>query len=84
MRNVYQCQPKEYIIKKYISYFSIQVNEFEFNKSVTLVICLFDENNYIITNEIIKLEGQDYLRWGTDDNYIINYICQKYNLTLQK
>lgn len=33
-----------------------------------------------ITDDL--LIGDDYLNWGSDDNYIVNWICQKYNLTL--
>lgn len=28
------------------------------------------------------LTGDDYTNWGNDDNYIINFVCQKYGLVL--
>ena len=80
----YQIQPKQKIITKTLSAFSIKITDFIFNQSVTLLITLYDSDNGIVENNFLVLEGSDYNNWSNNDDYIINYVCQKYNLTLRK
>lgn len=48
-----------------------------FNTSATFRVYLYDADDKVIDNSIIILEGQDYLNWNNDDNYIIQLIADK-------
>lgn len=39
-----------------------------------------DGNSCYMTDDL--LTGDDYTNWGTDDDYIVNWVCQKYGLVL--
>lgn len=80
----YQIQPKLKIVEKTIKSFSIKITDFIFNQGVTLLVTFYDSNGILDENHFIELKGEDYNRWSNDDNYIIYYICDKFNLILQK
>ena len=61
---------------------NIQINilKVELFKGITLAINLLS-NNKIIDNKIMTITGDEYTKWGNDDNYIINLVLNKLNLT---
>lgn len=62
----------------------IHILNITFGKDATFRIQLFPEGAEYIDKPIIKyitIEGQEYLKWSNDDNYIVNLICQKLGLT---
>ena len=61
---------------------NIQINilKVELFKGITLAINLLS-NNKIIDNKIMTITGDEYTKWGNDDNYIINLVLSKLNLT---
>ena len=38
--------------------------------------CMRKEEHYIIYKEL-KLDGEDYLAWGTDDKYVMTFVSSK-------
>jgi hypothetical protein len=38
-------------------------------------------SNIIVDQQMVLITGTDYANWGNDDNYIINYVLNKYQLT---
>lgn len=48
--------------------------------SITLRVGLYT-NNILVDNQMITLSGQEYNDWGNDDNYIVNTVLTKLNLT---
>ena len=38
-------------------------------------------NNKLIDSKLMTITGDEYTNWGNDDNYIINLIMTKLNLT---
>jgi hypothetical protein len=79
----YNIKPKIKIVEKTLTTFSIKIHELVFNEKVSLLVSFYDDVA-ILENHFVTLEGQEYKNWSNDDNYIINLICQKFNLTLQK
>ena len=77
----YQIITKEKIIKKTLISFSIKITDFIFNQSVTLLVTLYDTDGAIVENNFLILEGSDYNNWSNNDDYIINYVCQKFGLS---
>lgn len=70
------------VIIRNIKFINIKIMSIEFNITATLLIEFFDDFNNIIQNEVLQLTPEQYAQWGTDDEFIINLVCQKYNLTL--
>ena len=61
---------------------NIQINilKVELFKGITLSINLLS-NNKLIDSKIMTITGDEYNNWGNDDNYIINLVLDKLNLT---
>ena len=59
----------------------IKIVSIDLFKSITLCVTLLDTNNKNVENKIIKLTGDEYSNWGNDDNYIINIVLNKLQLT---
>ncbi len=50
-------------------------------KALINVNLVNDRNNSILRKHI-ELSGEDYNNWGNDDNYIIQFICNKLNIQI--
>ena len=75
--------PEPFIkITPMITGFMWSVKELVFNESITFSISIVDQNDKILQNTHIIVDGEDYKNWSNDDTYIINFICRKLNLTL--
>lgn len=59
----------------------IESVELKIGNSAKIFVRLLDENGGLITNEIVRIEGNDYNNWGTDDQYIIDYVLTTLGLT---
>jgi hypothetical protein len=64
-----------------ISYITITVSDLILGQQATINTAFQNETRVVYTMSDI-LTGDDYNNWGSDDEYIINWVCQKYNLTL--
>lgn len=74
--------PFNEVITKTAVRFSIDIAKMELGSSATFRISLYDSDDRCISNKYVTLEGQDYLNWGTDDKYVLNYIAKTLELTL--
>lgn len=57
----------------------IEIGKMTFGKDATFRVQLFPEGAEYIDKPLIKyitIEGQEYLNWNNDDNYIVDLICQ--------
>lgn len=61
--------------------FTIMLQNFKLGISVDLIVSVFNTDKKFISTVLLPLEGEDYLLWGNDDNYLVNYICNKMNFT---
>ena len=41
-----------------------------------------DDGNSV-KNETVRIDGSEYAAWGTDDDYLINLVMQKFGLTVR-
>jgi hypothetical protein len=60
-----------------ITNIKIRVVSLELFTSVTLSVLFFNDENNMVDNKIIILEGSEYSNWGNDDNYIKNIVLSK-------
>lgn len=66
---------------QHVHYISINILEMVLNTTARLAIPFYDDKYNPIKTEYLELTPEEYSGW-VDDNYIINLVCQKYNLTL--
>lgn len=57
--------------------FSIDIVMMIFNTSASFRVYLYDIDDKIIDTSYVLLEGEDYLNWNNDDNYVIQYVANK-------
>ena len=67
--------------KHTINSISVSVFDMILGVSAKILTQYYDNGRGVYITEDI-LTGDDYNNWGSDDDYIINWICQKYNLSL--
>lgn len=60
---------------------NISLISIELKKNAMFKIEFNDINGNVCKIEFLKLENEDYLSWYNDDEYIINYILNKFNLS---
>ena len=71
------------IVKTYnIDYIIINVTNIQLNQSADIQVVFCDNTKFMVDSVSFVLSGEDYQNWGTTDNYIINYVCSKYNISL--
>jgi hypothetical protein len=76
-------EPIERPITKLIG-FNLRLTDFILGKSVRILITLNFLTGYLPSSEDkqILLEGDEYLAWGDDDNYIIEFVKSKLSTLL--
>ena len=68
---------------------SISVNQFRISNisvrplqnSAMICVELFS-NNEMLKTTYLEISGQEYIDWGSDSPYLLNWICAKLNFTL--
>jgi len=58
---------------KNITGFEINQIHIKLNTSADIFVYLKTGDN-IVASDMIKIEGADYANWGSDDQYIVNFI----------
>jgi len=74
--------PYEETTTKTIVSFELYISELNFNTFATFRVSTYDINRVCISNTYVKLEGQDYLNWGNDDDYVIQFVAMKLGFIL--
>lgn len=59
----------------------IESAEVKLGQSAKVFVRLLDENGGLVGNEIVRVEGTDYENWGSDDQYLVDYILTTLGLT---
>lgn len=75
MFNVYH----NFSITKRIVKAKIGVIEYIPFTSAKISVLLFDETDCVVDSRIYLLELPDFLQWGTDDKFLINWVKTKLN-----
>ena len=65
-----------------VTSFTVSIYEVVLFVKARLRVALYDNGTFISVKDI-DIEGEDYLQWPQDDNYIINYVCNKLGFTLK-
>lgn len=67
------------VITKYVS-FKIREILVSLNKGASFIVLLYGETEDTILCKTIEMSGEDYNKWGDDDDYVIGYIKNKLSL----
>ena len=79
----YQIQPfdKTETITNTINSIQVSVVDIVLGVSAKVITEYFSNGRGLYLMQDI-LTGDDYTNWGSDDDYIVNWVCKKYNITL--
>jgi hypothetical protein len=72
--NVIVDQPIPIIETKYIVKYSYYLYNLILNQEVTIIIDYQNSQDIQVYQSIIKLTGEQYTAWGSDDTYIVNIV----------
>ena len=70
-------EPYDRISTRRIGSIFLAIESLELFKGVSLRITYMDINDVYVESEIITLSTEDYLKWGTEDIFIYNYISER-------
>ena len=48
---------------------------------VSVMCCLRDIKGRVIANEVVRVDGEDFKKWGNDDQYIVDLVLSKLGLS---
>jgi hypothetical protein len=65
-----------------VSSMDILVSSIVLNQSVTIIARCYDLLGNFSFEKLIKIEGEEYLLWGTDDNYLMSLAASKLGVTI--
>jgi hypothetical protein len=71
--------PFYYLVKS----FDVMIVGLELNKYVNVLAKYYDVNDVYLFEKIYFIEGQEYLDWGSNDEYLINLIASKLGLVVE-
>jgi hypothetical protein len=74
-------ESKEIVTTQTVTSIEILEGTIELNSSVKFPVKLLGSNGETINIEFVTIIGEEYVNWGTDDEYIKNLILNKLGLT---
>lgn len=54
--------------------FTVFIDSMVFNESATFKVVVYDDKNSAILTQYLIMSGQQYLDWGSDDAYVIEWV----------
>jgi len=57
--------------------FDYRINEIKLFEYLDITVYLLDSRGQILDNKILRMQNEDYKKWSTDDNYVIQWIKQQ-------
>lgn len=67
--------PKSFTIKYEITRFKAVIMSVDLHRSAMVDVSFYDaERDYPVAHRPVLLQGEDYNKWGADDDYISQYI----------
>ena len=72
---------KEVVTTNTITSIDILTGEVSLNNSVNFPVKLLDQNGETLSIEFVRIEGEEYSNWSSDDQYVVDLILSRLNLT---
>jgi len=77
---IYDITPVTVTTITVITKFAVKSIEVKLTQSANILVDLLDKNNNYAGTESLEISGNDYANWGTDDDYLINWIKNNLNI----
>jgi hypothetical protein len=86
MENNFNIKPKEIITTTTITKITITTHNIIINSSINLLVTYYDDKDKYVETIHLVLDGEDYKNYkdSKSDDYLLNWICNKLNLTIQQ
>ena len=78
-----QVEEKEIPFYYLVKSFEIVIVGLELNKYVNFLEKYYDVNYVYLFEKFYFIDGQEYLDWGSDDEYLINLVASKFGLDIE-
>jgi len=73
--------PKDFITTNTANKVELRVSNLQIGSSVDVTLLIKDLNGNIFKVENVRIEGEEYNNWGSDDQYLVNVVLSKVGLT---
>ena len=80
INEVINIEDKQIVKTSNIKSIEVKIYKILLFTSVSVIVYMKDICNRLVDVKNLTLEGQDYINWGNDDNYIINYVLEKLDM----
>lgn len=75
--------PIDKTITQTITRFTLDIIELILNTSARFRVLQYDADDKLITASNINIEGDEYINWSNNDEYVVKLIAQKLGFTIQ-
>ncbi len=75
-------QPYNLVRQQLVKSVDLRVVNLQLFSSVTVAVCLYNEDGYVCDNRSVEISGAEYLAWNNDDSYLVNLVMTKLGLAL--
>ena len=73
--------PKDFVTVNVANSVELRVSNLQIGSSVDVTVLVKDENGNIFKVQGVHIEGEEYSNWGSDDEYLVNLVLSKLDLT---
>ena len=75
-------QIEEYVVQEQVisKRVEFKIEVIPMSKAIVRAFFYNDENPDPVAVKIVVIENEDYSQWGTDDNWVIDYVYEKLGL----
>jgi len=73
-------QSKDIVTTQTVSKIKIDDIKVNLNSSARITVQLLNEDGGLVGVEFVNMAGSDYDNWGSDDQYLVNFVFTKLGL----
>lgn len=83
MNNGISVVEEEVLLPYLVKYFTLNVVGIDLNVSATIITNTYDAKHTFLFTKSFIIEGQEYLDWGSNDDYLKSLIASKLGLVIE-
>jgi len=76
-------QEKDIIETLKVKKISIAVSSLILGVKCDILVNLYNDETTFLRQDVLTLQGEDYQNWGSDDEYITEYVLSQYGFVLE-
>lgn len=74
--------PFEQTTIKIATSISLHIQELILHEKAVFRVSLHDEDGRCTSNHFVTIDGEDYKKWSSDDQYVVNFIAAQLGFVL--